>query len=456
MYFMNMRIVATSLVLAAVTVAFAACSTSAAETGDPVVRSHFQGTITVNPEIDPTPNFSGFQILVFEERLNGIDTLGIAETDQGGFFQMDIEAPGRGIFPLVISRAGQIVHIDQIVLAEGDSAQVRAQFPLPGRRVLRIRSAENAALVAYENARAQYSNQMLEMLQGGYDAENAARITAQASNLLWTLQETFPGTLGAELAASESITMIEDWNDELVLERATTIAPASAGFLEVARAARRAETRRAGQQAGIQVLETFIDRAAGASIDLRAALDAERVIAYMDSLQRDEALDAARYIGSSYPGTPWVEWAERARYELDNLMPGMPAPELIATTQDGDSFDIATLKGKYVVLEFFAPGDQQYERQLTMRKALADALQNRAAFVSVMLEPNQLRREAFLEGRNISGIHIPAAGLNDPIVRRYNVHVLPTRVVIDNEGKIVGKFIGESFNLMQEHLLSLL
>jgi hypothetical protein len=294
------------------------------------------------------------------------------------------------------------------------------------------------------------------MLQEGYDAETASRITAQASNMLWQLKETFPGTLGAELAASESITMLEDWNDELVLERAATIAPATAGFLDVARSARRAETRRAGQQAGIRVLESFIDRAAGAPLDLRAALDAEKVIAFMDSLQRDEALAAARTVGSSYPGTPWVEWAERAQYELDYLMPGMPAPEFIASTREGDSFDIESLRGKYVVLEFYAPGDQQYERQLTMRQALSDALQNRAAFVSVMLEPSQLRRDAFLEGRNISGIHIPAAGFNDPIVRRYNVHVLPTRIVIDNEGKIVGKFIGESFNLLQEQLLSLL
>jgi hypothetical protein len=448
-----LRLAAVGVLIVPFAIALTACATRAADTSGIPVRSFLEGVLTVSEEIDDSGDYSDFTVLVVHQSTSSIDTLGIATSDATGAFRMDITAPDRGIYPLVILRHGQTLHIDRIVIADGDSAVLRAQFPLTSRSV-RIRSQENAAMMALENSRAQSSASLMEMLQEGeYDPERARGTVMQTATLMWQLQETFPGTIGAEMAAAESVTMLEGWDDDLILARGPTIGPANPHFLDVARVVRRVTTRLEGQQAGLRMLSSFRDLVSDDDVNLQAALDAEVVIAYTDSLDRDRALAAARNLKSSYPGTVWAEWADRAAYELDHLLPGMEAPELAATTIEGEAFDLGRLRGRYVVLEFFVPGDQTFERQLPMRRMLSEATAGEAEFVSVMIERSAVRRDAYREGRELPGVVIPADNLRDPIVARYNVYILPTRVLIDPDGRIVGKYVGEAFNLLQDDLL---
>jgi hypothetical protein len=65
---------------------------------------------------------------------------------------------------------------------------------------------------------------LIEVLQAGeVETDRFGGQVMQASGILWGLQETFPGTLGADIAAGESIVMLEDWDDELLVERANQI-----------------------------------------------------------------------------------------------------------------------------------------------------------------------------------------------------------------------------------------
>ncbi len=423
---------------------------------DAPVRSYLTGRLTVSAEVDSVQDYRGFEVLVALDNEGQPDTLGYAETDSTGAFQLDVTAPRRGIYALILSRRGQILKVDELAVADGDSATVEATLPVGNRR-LRIRSPENAGWMAYQNTKAQYNNNLLALVQGGQYQEDAVRKSVEQTTMIfWNMRSTFPNTMGSEVASAEAVIMLSGWNDSLALARAREIAPQNINYADVGRAARQAQARLAGQEAALQLVRDFQARAV--NDDDRAQLHSELVLAHMDSLQHEAAIAEARALQAAYAGKPWARWAERAIYELENLMPGMAAPAFSVTTTTGAAVVLDSLRGRLVLLEFYQPQDQVYQREFTARNALAEeAGTDSLRIVSISLEPDPLLLEAFLEGRDAPGLHVSAPdGLQSTVARRYNVNVLPTRFLIDGDGNLVAKYVGSAMGTIQEDVLALL
>ncbi len=416
-------------------------------------NSSLVGRLSVDPEVDPTPDYRGFEVLIAVSQDGEPDTLGYAVTDSTGEFSMDVTAPRRGVYAIIISRSGQILKIGEIAVADADSARLEAEFPM-GNRLLRIRSRENAAWMAYQNAKALYNQNLLELVQSGeYEDARASMQVQQTSSIMWNMRETFEGTMGAEMALSESVLMLAGWHDSLAVARAIQIAPDNIQYVEVARAARGALARLSGQEASLSFL-----RAAADSVDTEAAraeLHAEIVVAHMDSLDYDAAREAARAMQEVYGETAWATWAERALYELNNLLPGMPAPPFALRTAPGDSLSLDALRGKAVVLEFYNPQDAVYQREYEGRNDLV-AASDAVHVVSVSLQPDTLVNEAFFDERIPLGTFVwEAGGFASDVARRYNVNVLPTRYLIDQDGILVAKYVRGAMAVLREDALGL-
>ncbi len=430
-----------------------ACAQEEETSADPTVKALFSGMLTVNPEVDPTPDYRGFEVLVAVDRGGEPDTLGFAVTDSAGAFSMDIVAPQRGIYALIISRRGQILKVDEMAIAEADTASLRAQFPV-GQRRLRVRSQENAAWMAYQNARAQHSQSILDLVRSGeYTNEGAGRHVELSSSLLWNMQGTFPGTMGAEMSAAESVLMIAGWSDSLVVARAEDIPSDNVRYAEIVRAVRQSTARLEGQEEAIAYLEETVGSLE--QEELRAEVHAEFVAAHMDSLNFDEARNVAQLMQTTYSGTLWATWAANALYELEYLMPGMPAPSFAVRTTTGDSVRLADLRGKPVVLEFYQPRDAVYQREFGGRNSLLTETDG-IHVVSVSLEPDSLLNDALFDEREPRGIFVYAAsGYQAEIARSYNVNYLPVRFLIGSDGKLVAKYEGGAMAVLRERALSL-
>ena len=422
---------------------------------DGLVQAHLSGRITVSAEVDSIPDYRGFEVLVVrQERDGAVDTLGYDVTNQRGGFATDVIAPRQGIYPLIVRRRGSTVAATDYVVAEADSAEVTMQLPL--RRPITIRSTENSAWTAYQNTMALHRQALIDNLrdttQAGTGGAMEARIQ-QTAQVLWSMRTTYPNTLGAAQSAAESIALLEGWNDSLVVARAQQLDPSNPRYVEVARTARRAEARQSGQSAALGVLRQFKERAA--SSNQRAGLQAEIVRAHIDSLEQDEALAAARTLSQEYPDTPWSAWAERAEYEVANLLPGMTAPVFQATTWEGEPLSLEDQRGQPVVLEFYQPSNELYRGQLPRRNALFEAA--RAAdlrVIAVSLQPDTLLNEAFFEGREVPGTHVVATEeLARELIQTYNIGSLPTRLFIDADGRIVDKYVGSAFARLQDDVL---
>lgn len=428
----------------------------ACQSDESTVQSYLEGTVTVRPSVDTSQNYSGFRVMVAHAQGRTIDTLGYAETDREGTFELTVTAPERGVYPLILwgrrgqERLGQI----RYVVAPGDSGTMQAELPL--ERPLRVQSPENSAFLAYRNTMAMHRETLVQRLQeGGHSSDALVQSVRQTSSILWSLQDTYPETYASDLSVVESLSLLEGWDDSLVVERARQIEPSNPQYVEAAQIARRASARFLGQEATLDLIDDFEARAA--TPQQRAGVQAIRVRAFMDSLQSEAALSAAQQLQSEFPGTQWAEWADKAMYEAKNLLPGMSAPELEARTMAGDSLRLSDLWGRPVVLEFYQPDSEQFTRQLSSRNALHEATRSDSiAFLSISVEPDTTLNRAFLNSHAFPGHHIIASeGLEDSLARQYNVADVPTRFLIDADGKIVSRYEGSSFLAFQEDLIKL-
>ncbi len=427
-----------------------ACAQS--EPSPELVQSAFEGTLSIQPDIDLSTDYRDFEILVARTIRGEPDTLGYAVTDSSGFFSMQVHAPARGVYNLIISRLGQVQASGQIAIAQGDSAYLRAAFPLRGRN-LRIRSQENASLQAYQNTRTQHEQSLVELVQSGeYTEEQVYNRISQTTMILWDLQQTFPNTMGGELAAAEAIMMGTGWEDSLVIARMDELASSNGRFGDAARAARQAEARRNGQEAALALLEHLSQRA-DTEVQ-RAEIASERVIAHIDSMEYDAALAVTQSIQDTFQDTQWALWAERAAYEIQNLLPGMKAPSFAVRDVNGDSLRLQELQGRYVILEFYQPEDDLYQRELSGRNNILETVgSDSLQIVSISMQPDTLVNEGFFEERVVPGRHVYGG---QDIARTYNINVLPTRYLIDPEGNLVDKYVGGSMAALREYMITLL
>lgn len=172
----------------------------------------------------------------------------------------------------------------------------------------------------------------------------------------------------------------------------------------------------------------------------------------------DMSLDSLRNIYNSFSDR--VKADENARDVADEIAareriePGKPAPLFTATDINGKEFSLESLRGKYVVLDFWAswcvPCRQSNPH---MKQLYAKYADKGLDFVYVSDDdsnPDKWRKAVETDG--LEAFHHVLRGLkvvsNKPykfdktndISEKYAIHYLPTKFLIDREGNMVGKF----------------
>ena len=123
-----------------------------------------------------------------------------------------------------------------------------------------------------------------------------------------------------------------------------------------------------------------------------------------------------------------------------------PAPELALTRADGSRISLESLRGRPVLIEFFAVWCPECRRDVTRLEDLSRRLAGKVEVVAVALEGEPAAVEAAVReagGRYRVGVADRSTGA------AYGVTRFPTRFLVDGDGRIVardvdfGKVIGE-------------
>lgn len=129
-----------------------------------------------------------------------------------------------------------------------------------------------------------------------------------------------------------------------------------------------------------------------------------------------------------------------AKYATDLLAPGTAAPDFNLQTPDGKKLSLSSLRGKYVVLDFWASWCPDCRRDIPNMRALYNTYAKRGVqFVGVSFDDKMENLK-----KAITTLDIPYTQVTElkkwketEISKAYHIKWIPSVYVVDPEGKVV-------------------
>lgn len=124
---------------------------------------------------------------------------------------------------------------------------------------------------------------------------------------------------------------------------------------------------------------------------------------------------------------------------------GKKAPEITMTKADGTAFSLSTLKGKMVLIDFWATWCAPCVEEQPELKALYDAYSdkvknNQFEILGISLDRNKESWQKAIDRFGINWIQISDLKFwKSPVAKLYEVDELPFNIIIDGRGTILAK-----------------
>lgn len=129
---------------------------------------------------------------------------------------------------------------------------------------------------------------------------------------------------------------------------------------------------------------------------------------------------------------------------------GKTAPAFSQTAFDGKAFSIAQLRGKYAVLDFWGTWCGPCMYGVPKMKEYYNKYKNRIEFVGIACNDKESDWKETIEKNGMNWVHILNDASKSDISLLYGVSSYPTKVIINQNGEIISKVIGENEGFYQK------
>ncbi|MEX2573715.1 MAG: hypothetical protein WD317_05435 [Balneolaceae bacterium] len=431
----------------AVTILISACGKT--DQAEPLRTAYLKGQITVDPELDTLRNYSGFQLRIVEPDSLGqlSDTLFHAVTDSAGIYEGEARFPRSGVHSLALSRHGEDLALVDVILVEKDTIKISGEFP-DFENSMVIESEENELFDSYRRLQAGVSRLYQFAGAGMVSADTLNLEIKKWSDLFWDFYSENKGTFAGQRSAATSIRILEGLENELMMQRLKEAVEDDPHLIPFA--SRIGVRYYAGKQ-DLDYALAYIDSLERHSSDdrIRMELKRNRINLLYDSarvesarLELDQFKD--RYLKYREAST----WAERFESDLTLLAPGSDLPEFAVLSVEGDSLTKAGMTGSPYILEFTRLDNVLYQDQFDRNIAIHHIYKNYGVnFITIPFGANDIVLNAFFEERARLWPFIQPGSFDaDDLVETFNINVVPTRILVDQQGRVVRKYEGTEFN----------
>jgi thiol-disulfide isomerase/thioredoxin len=142
-------------------------------------------------------------------------------------------------------------------------------------------------------------------------------------------------------------------------------------------------------------------------------------------------------IKASYPGKLLLKRVK----ELSQVNMGGIAPDIEQLSPEGVPVKLSSLRGKYVLLDFWASWCGPCLREVPNVKAIYEKYHDKGFEIYGVSLDNEKQREAWLaaiEKHGMNWVHVSSLqGWECPVAKRYNVTGIPKMYLLDKEGRVI-------------------
>ena len=141
-------------------------------------------------------------------------------------------------------------------------------------------------------------------------------------------------------------------------------------------------------------------------------------------------------VQSSYAG----QWLLRRAENLRKVSVGRIAPEIELPAPDGRSVKLSSLRGQYVLIDFWASWCGPCLAEAPNVKAIYEDYKDKGFEVyGISLDTDKEAWEKAIEQNGLGWIHVSSLKGNDAVTAAYNVSGIPCTYLLDKEGRIIAK-----------------
>lgn len=127
---------------------------------------------------------------------------------------------------------------------------------------------------------------------------------------------------------------------------------------------------------------------------------------------------------------------------LEKVKEGMPAPDFTLKDIQGNDFSLSSAKGKYVILDFWGSWCGWCIKGLPDMKKAYRKYKHKVVFVGIDCNDTEEKWKQAVAAHGIPWVNVRNAGQPDVAVM-YGVSGYPTKIVIDRQGNIQKRVVGE-------------
>lgn len=388
-------------------------------------------------------DLTNIELSIIHEDTASVDTLFNTVVNSSGDFSGDVAFPERRQYPLIISQNDEEIGQIGVILADQDTIEITGEWPNLEESIS-ISSREHDALEQYQRLNKNFNRIVLASRSGRLSGDTLRLQLNNWTDIYWEVYEKNKGTIGSQLSARRSIQIAQGIDNQKMMNRIRAVQNSD----ELVDLGFTLGKNYIANSRGLEPTLAYLDTLSNLTEteDRAMQIDMERVKLLYDSARIDAAQERLEMFSEAYPDEE-KEWVESMNYDLNYLSPDDSIPNF-QFTENGKQIGRDSLIGTPYILEITRLSNQLYQEQFDRTVVIHSIYKNYGLqVVTLPLDESQITVDAFFDERVKPWPVADAQAFDrEKLLEDFNIQLIPTRFLVDRDGRIVRKYVGNEYD----------